>query len=102
VSSGNSEMYHGSSSSSGDDQSAYDKLNRLTGFRRGTLSSSGNNVWGLDTVSSASRSQSWSLDALGNMPTVTTDGTPVSRTHNDGNQLTDVGGTGLEFDANGN
>ncbi|HWE03568.1 MAG TPA: hypothetical protein VG326_14275 [Tepidisphaeraceae bacterium] len=41
VNSAFSELYHANSSASGDDSSAYDPLNRLTGFSRGTLSASG-------------------------------------------------------------
>jgi len=35
-----SELYHANSSTSGDDNTAYDPLGRLTGFSRGTLTSS--------------------------------------------------------------
>ncbi|QOV92115.1 RHS repeat-associated core domain-containing protein [Humisphaera borealis] len=97
-----SELYHANSGSSGDNNTAYDKLNRLTDFRRGTLSSSANNGSGLDTVSSASRTQGWSLDALGNSTSVSTNGTPASRTHNSKNQSTVVGGNNLAFDSAGN
>ena len=38
-----SELYHSNSTTSGDNNSAYDPLNRLTGFSQGTLTSSGNN-----------------------------------------------------------
>ena len=42
-----------------------DRTNRLTAFRRGTLSkSSGSSVF--DTVTTASSSRSWTLDAQGN------------------------------------
>ena len=51
VNSSFSELYHANSATSGDSNSAYDPLNRLTGFSRGTLSSSGNNGSTLDTVS---------------------------------------------------
>lgn len=65
-----SELYHANSSSSGDNNTAYDNLNRVTGFRRGTLSASANNSGGLDTVSTLNSntdsSQSYTLDAVGN------------------------------------
>src|ERR1700722_16758337 len=49
-----SELYHASSTTAGDNSTAYDPLNRLTAFIRGTLSSSGNNGSSLDTVANAS------------------------------------------------
>src|SRR5262249_40154653 len=91
-----SELYHANGTSAG-----YDSLNQQTEFRRGTLSdTNADNV--PDTVATASRSQSWSLDAMGNWASVTTDGTPQTRTHNQQNQLTAVGGSSLSYDANGN
>ena len=68
-----------------DETYAYDNLNRLTTFDRAD-----------------GRDQSWALDTLGNSDTVTTDGTPQTRAHNAQNQLTNVGGASLTFDANGN
>jgi len=56
VASAQSELYHANSTATGDNNTAYDKLGRLTGFARGTLSASGNNGTGLDAVTSASRS----------------------------------------------
>jgi RHS repeat-associated protein len=90
------ELYHANGAGNG-----YDPLNQLTEFRRGVLSDT-NSDGVPDTVASASRSQSWGFDALGNWTTLTTDGTPQSRTHNQQNQVTQVGGTPLTFDANGN
>src|SRR5439155_6373487 len=85
------EQYHADGSSNG-----YDQLNQLTDFRRGTLNT------GKDSISgTASRSQSWSLDALGNFSGVTTDGTSQTRTHNQQNEVTGVGSSSLTFDANG-
>ena len=55
VSSSNSELYHANGTNAG-----YDSLNRLTDFRRGTLSA------GNSTVSSASTTRNWTLDAQGN------------------------------------
>jgi YD repeat-containing protein len=37
------------------------------------------------------------LDALGNMPSVNTDGTAVSRTHDDGNEITQIGSTSVTY-----
>jgi RHS repeat-associated protein len=63
----------------------YDNLNQLTSFARG------------------SHTQSWDLDAVGNFEGVTTDGgSPVTRTHNRQNELTQLGSNNLAFDANGN
>jgi RHS repeat-associated protein len=56
----------------------------------------------LDTVTSPSRTQSWSDDALGNWSSVTTNGTQQNRTHNQQNEATVVGGNNLTFDNNGN
>jgi hypothetical protein len=64
VASAQSELYHANSTTSGDNNTAYDGLGRQAGFARGTLSSSGHNGTGLDTVASPSKTQSWSLDAL--------------------------------------
>lgn len=88
VSTGNSEYY------------AYDGLNRLTTFQRGTLTFTGSTPTG---TSGTTRSQSWTLDQLGNWESLTTNGTSVSRTHNKQNELVSVSGTGsLTYDNNGN
>jgi RHS repeat-associated protein len=78
---------------------AYDNLNQLTSFDRGTLNGSKNGLTG-----AASRSQDWDYDALGNFDSVTTDGgSAVTRTHNKQNEITAVSGaTSPVFDANGN
>ncbi len=96
LSSSQSELYHASGAGNG-----YDSLNRLTGFARGTLSASTTGGT-LDTVASATHSQSWSLDALGNWSSSTTDGTTTSRANNSKNQIHTVGGSTLAYDANGN
>ena len=87
VNSSFSELYHANSSSSGDDNTAYDNLNRLQAFRRGTLSASSNNGGVLDTVATlntlSDSSQSYTLDAVGNMTSVTTDGTNQTNTVNE-------------------
>ena len=79
---------------------SYDNLNQLTDFARGVLSDA-NSDGIFDTVSSPSRTQAWSLDALGNWSTFTTNSTSQSRTHNAQNQVTGVGSTFLTYDANG-
>ncbi|HWE97544.1 MAG TPA: RHS repeat-associated core domain-containing protein [Tepidisphaeraceae bacterium] len=102
-----SELYHANSTLTGDANTAYDALGRLTGFARGVLSASGNNGTQLDSVASSSQAQSWQLDALGNQTSVTTDGTTTTRAFNAQNQETGVSGpTNLPsvptFDGNGN
>ena len=64
---------------------SYDGLNRLT-----------------DSTRNGVAYQSWGLDALGNMGSVTTQGTTQSRTNNSQNQLTAVGTASLNYDDNGN
>ncbi|HWE95534.1 MAG TPA: RHS repeat-associated core domain-containing protein, partial [Tepidisphaeraceae bacterium] len=61
-----SELYHVNSSATGDNATAYDGLNRLTDFARGTLSASGNNGTSPDTINTPATSSNWHLDALGN------------------------------------
>jgi YD repeat-containing protein len=95
-----SELYHANS--------AYDKLNRLTEFRRGTLSSSGNNGSDLDTVDSGDLSalgnvtRVWTLDALGNPLSTETDGTPEPNAFNSRNQFTTAYLGPVGYDNNGN
>jgi RHS repeat-associated protein len=77
---------------------AYDNLHQLTSFQRGTLNATHNGLTG-----SASRSQSWSPDALGNFTSVTTNGTQQTRTANQQNEITSISGSGtISYDANGN
>ena len=97
-----SELYHANSTTTGDDNSAYDPLNRLTGFERGTLSSSGNNGSTLDTVASPGTSQSWNLNAVGDQSSVTSNGTTTTNSTNAKNELTTNGASSLTFDNNGN
>ena len=54
-----------------------------------------------DTVSTASRTQTWTLDEQGNWSTLSTDGNGQNRTYNKQNQLTAVGSTNLAYDNNG-
>ncbi len=92
-----SELYHANSSGTGDDNTAYDALGRLTGFARGVLTNSANNGGKLDTVSGPTNTQSWSLDALGNWNGTTKDGVTTSKTFNAANQANTA-----TFDNNGN
>jgi YD repeat-containing protein len=90
------ELYHANGPSAG-----YDRLNQLTDFRRGALSdTNSDNV--PDTVATASRSQNWDYDALGNWDSVTSDGGTQTRTHDKQNEITSVSGaTTPTYDANG-
>jgi RHS repeat-associated protein len=77
---------------------AYDGLNQLTSFQRGTLNSTKTGLTG-----SASWAQSWDFDALGNWDSVTTDATTQTRTTNKQNEISGVSGaTTPTYDANGN
>jgi RHS repeat-associated protein len=76
---------------------AYDDLNQLTSFARGTLNSTKDAISG-----SASRTQAWTLDAMGNWTTLTTDTVAENRTHDAQNEVTGVGSNNQTFDANGN
>ena len=75
VSSSNSELY------------SYDGLNQLTSFQRGTLNGDKDGLTG-----SASRSQSWDFDALGNFDSQTTDGTAQTQRRNKQNEITSISG----------
>jgi RHS repeat-associated protein len=76
---------------------AYDNLNQLTSFERGTLNGTKTGLTG-----SASRSQAWDFDALGNFDDQATNGTSQTRTHNKQNEITAVtGATTPTYDANG-
>ena len=57
---------------------------------------------GTDRAGSDTHDQSWSLDGLGNMSSVTTNGSTENRTHNSENQLTVIGAHSLAYDDNGN
>jgi uncharacterized delta-60 repeat protein/RHS repeat-associated protein len=98
-----SELYHANGTNGASTQ--YDGLNRLTGFRRGTLSdTNGDNV--MDTVATANTlsgsSKSWGLDAVGNWNSTTNVASVQTRTHNKQNEVTAVGAAALTFDNNGN
>src|SRR5437773_5814498 len=59
-------LFHANSAASGDNATAYDNLNRETGFRRGTLTAVHNGTGKFDTVATSSETQSWTLDGAGN------------------------------------
>jgi RHS repeat-associated protein len=73
-----------------DELYGYDGLNQLTSFGRGRLNAT-HDGW----VGGASHSQGWALDALGNWASVTTDGVPQTRQHNQQNEIT-TGGVGYD------
>jgi RHS repeat-associated protein len=86
------ELYHANGSSNG-----YDNLNQLVAFARGTLNGTH------DTISSPAHSITWSLDALGNFNSTTTDGgSAVNNSFNKQNEETAAGSSTLAFDSNGN
>jgi YD repeat-containing protein len=90
------ELYHANGPAGG-----YDNLNQLTGFARGTLSdTNGDGV--PDTVANPAATQSWTLDAAGNMKGVTSDGFAAARTYDRQNALTAYAGGSSGRDANGN
>ena len=75
----------------------YDALDRLVDFKRGTLNAAKTGLTGV-----TARGQGWSLDALGNWKSVTTDGSTQTRTHDDQNRITAVGGAAAPtYSANG-
>ena len=77
---------------------AYDGLNQLTSFDRGTLNGTKTGLTG-----AASATQTLDFDAVGNWESVTTNGTTQTRGHNKQNEITSVSGaTTPTFDANGN
>jgi YD repeat-containing protein len=76
---------------------AYDGLNQLTGFQRGTLNAAKDGITG-----TVARGQTWDPDGAGNFDTVTTDGTLEARTHNRQNQVTAIGAGTPAYDAAGN
>src|SRR5260370_27473774 len=79
-----SDVYHANGASNG-----YDSLNQLAAFARGTLSDT-NSDGVPDTVASPSDSQSWSLAALGNFSSVTTNGSAGGPASNAQNETTTV------------
>jgi hypothetical protein len=86
------ELYHANGSANG-----YDNLNQLVAFARGTLNANH------DTISSPSHTITWSLDAVGNFSSTTTDGgSAVNNSFNKQNEETAAGIANLVFDNNGN
>jgi RHS repeat-associated protein len=77
---------------------AYDGLNQIASFDRGTLNSTKTAIAG-----TPSRTQDWDFDGLGNWNSVTTDGVTQTRSDNAQNEIASVSGaTSPVFDANGN
>jgi hypothetical protein len=76
---------------------SYDGEQQISSYQRGTLNA---NDTGL--VGSASDSQSYTTDAVGNFTNVTTNSTQQARTVNLENELTQVGSSYPAYDANGN
>ena len=78
----------------------YDAVYRVDDFKRGQLNE------GKTDITSPSRTQTWTLDPLGNWDDTTIDGTQEDRTHNSANELTqrDIGQTSisLTYDDAGN
>src|SRR5208283_4108674 len=76
----------------------YDGLNQVSTYGLGTLNGTDNGFVGTPTTT-----QSWSLDALGNWSSVTTNGTAQNRTANQQNEITSISGlTTPGYDSNGN
>ena len=77
---------------------AYDGLNQVASFSRGTLNGTKTGLTG-----AATRSQAWDFDALGNFDSQTTDGTTQTRAANKQNEITSISGaTTPAYDVNGN
>jgi hypothetical protein len=85
-----SELYQANGASPAE---GFDGLDRQTGFARGTLSQD------YRSITSASRTQSWTLDGQGNWSSVTTDSTPEDLEHNAANEITSEG---FAYDTAGN
>ena len=76
----------------------YNNLQELTSFEQGTLNHDKTGLTG-----SASASQSWSPDALGNFTSSTTNGTTQTEAVNQQNQITAISDVGTtSYDGNGN
>src|SRR5260370_2409222 len=72
-------------------------MGQVTSFSRGILNPTKDGISGTATAT-----QSWGLDALGNWTSVTTNGTVQNRTANQQNEYTAVGSATTTYDANGN
>jgi RHS repeat-associated protein len=90
------ELYHASGAGQG-----YDNFNEIVAFARGVLSAS---VPGgpLDTVANPTTLESWRLNAVGGMSSVTVNGATQNRSYNAQNQATTVGNATLTYDKAGN
>jgi RHS repeat-associated protein len=90
------ELYHASGAGQG-----YDNFNEIIAFARGVLSAS---VPGgpLDTVANPTTLESWRLNAVGGMSSVTVNGATQNRSYNAQNQATTVGNATLTYDKAGN
>ena len=73
----------------------YDALHRLTEFRRGVANNS-------SVIPNPMKQVQYTLDALGNRTSVTTDGTTTTYAHNNTNAYTTVGNETMQYDGNGN
>jgi RHS repeat-associated protein len=73
----------------------YDALHRLTSFKRGQVNNSG-------IIPNPLKQVQYTLDALGNRISVTSNGTTTSYSHNNMNTYTNVGGQTILYDNNGN
>jgi RHS repeat-associated protein len=105
-------LYHESSSTPGDDNTAYDPLNRITAWSQGTLSASGNNGNTLDTNSGAggtyaytatgapasTSSQTMTTNSQ-NQVTSTSYGPGNPQYDNNGNMIVDAGGNDYTYNA---
>ncbi len=69
---------------------AYDGLNQIASFARGTLNAGKTAVAGVPA-----RTQEWDYDAVGNWDRVTTSGVNQTRSHNRQNEVTSLTGTPL-------
>jgi YD repeat-containing protein len=85
-----SELYQ---ENNADPSDAYDGLDRLVAFSRGTLSSDNR------STTNPSRTQVWNLDGQDNWASVTTNSTTQDLDHNAANEITS---TGFAYDAAGN
>ncbi len=106
LSASNSDLYHANSTAPGDNNTAYDPLNRMTYYQRGYLTASGNDGSSIDTAPRAYTQYAWQLDALGSWTSYNTYEVPQTRACNSQNEITGASGPGItttpQYDANGN
>ena len=81
--------------SSNSEQYIYDNIYRLTDFRQGTLDAN-------KEISVPVTQTAYNLDGVGNWDSKTKDAVTETRTHNVVNEITDIDGTSLSYDDNGN